>query len=94
LDSAEHGREATLICPTCGSDLFEYDDEDPEGQATVTCASCGLRLTRDELIEENAANLDAHAKELAEEAIGASVKGFQRSLREAFKGSKNNIELK
>ncbi len=93
--SAEHRREVTLVCPTCGSDQFEYDEEEmeAEAEAIVTCAGCGLHLTRDELIEENAANLEAHAKEVAEEAIGESVKDFQRSLRVAFRGSKN-IELK
>jgi len=46
-------------------------------------------MTQDDLIRENSENLEAHAAEMADEAIKESVKQFNKSLRDAFKGNKN-----
>lgn len=86
-------RQVGLRCPTCGSDQFSYSEEEDDGGSTVTCAECGRQLTRDELIHENSENLEAHAVEIANEAVSESVKQLSKSLRDAFRGNKN-IEFK
>jgi uncharacterized Zn finger protein (UPF0148 family) len=82
-------RQVTLVCPSCGCSQFSHADEGEEDGSIVTCAQCGRRLTRDELLRENSENVEAHAAEMAQEAISDAVKQFNKSLRDAFRGNKN-----
>jgi uncharacterized Zn finger protein (UPF0148 family) len=88
VDDEKRGREVALICPTCGSSQFSYDEEG-DGTSIVTCAECGRETTQDDLVRDNSENLEAHAAEVAEEAISESVRQFNKSLRDAFEGNKD-----
>ena len=46
----------TLQCPDCGSEDFEYTEEDE----MLECVDCGGRLTKDELIAKNAELIERH----------------------------------
>lgn len=89
MNDDELSRQVRLRCSTCGSEQFSYSEEDDDGSSIVTCASCGRQLTRDELLRENSENLEAHAVEIANEAVNESVKHLNKSLQDAFKGNKN-----
>lgn len=69
----KYGRSVSLLCPTCGSDQFKYDDE---GSPEVTCASCGLQTTKDDLIRSNSENIDLHVNEMTDEILKDALKGF------------------
>ncbi|MHB1416290.1 MAG: ECs_2282 family putative zinc-binding protein [Chloroflexota bacterium] len=87
MDEDKYGRSVTLLCSTCGSDQFAFDDE--SDSAAVTCANCGRQTTRDELIRENSENIELHVADIGEEATADSAKKLNKSLRDAFKGNKN-----
>jgi uncharacterized Zn finger protein (UPF0148 family) len=77
-------REVALLCPTCGSNQFRFE----QGSEFVECDSCQRRLQKDELVRENQEAIQEGGRELAREAIGVAQKEFKESLRRAFAGSK------
>lgn len=77
------------MCPTCASSQFETDDGIDESIAVVKCLSCEREFTKDDLIRENAENIDEHISELGTEAM----KEMEKTLKEAFRGSKH-IKIK
>lgn len=87
MDDGKYDRQVKLLCPTCGSDQFSFDDEDEDGP--VKCANCGREMSRDDLIRENTENIEAHVAEIGEEVTADIAKELNKSLRDAFKGSKH-----
>ncbi len=87
MDDSKYERRVTLLCPTCGSDQFAFDDDDES--APVTCSNCGRQTTREALIEENSENIESHVAEIGEEVVADAAKDLNKSLRDAFRGSKN-----
>jgi hypothetical protein len=59
----------------------------------LTCASCDLKLTRDELLRENSENIAEHLDEIKALVKKDITEHLQDSLKKAFKGNKN-IRLK
>ncbi len=78
----KYSRSVRLLCPTCGADQFEYDDED---EGTVKCTSCEREMTRDELTRENEENIQVNVDELKSEI----KKDFEKSIKDIFKKSKS-----
>jgi len=87
MDDEKYNRHVTLLCPTCGSDQFAFDDEDDA--APVTCANCGRQTTREELMSDNSERINHQFAEMGEEVVADSAKELNKSLRDAFKGNKN-----
>ena len=87
MDADKYNRSVSLLCPTCGSSLFEQDDENDE-TALVTCSSCGLETTREELIHANGESIDEHLKEMKEEVVRDLEKELKATLKKAFSGNK------
>lgn len=83
MNAEKHNRTVSLRCPTCGSDQFSDEGAETPEQI-VTCASCGMKLTRDDLIRENSENIDLHVKEMGKEIVD----DFRKELAKAFRGSK------
>jgi uncharacterized Zn finger protein len=79
----KHNRTVVLRCPTCGSDQFSHEGAETPEQI-VTCASCGLKMTRDDLIRANAENIDLHVEEMGKEIAD----DFRKELAKAFRGNK------
>ena len=82
MDSNKYSRTVEMQCPTCGGIEFK-SEEGIESQ--VTCASCGLQLTKDEIRQANGQNIAAHVDEVKREV----VKDVQKAFRDAFKGNRN-----
>ena len=91
MDTSKHERSVPLLCPTCGSDQFAYDDEDEN--VPVTCAQCGREMPRDELMRENSESLDKHVENMGQDVMKDVQQELTKSLRDAFKGNKD-IEFK
>lgn len=83
MDAEKYNRLVNLLCPTCGSDQFSQEDEHSESRP-VTCGSCGLNITRDDLIRANSENIDEHVKEIGKQAVD----DFQKELARVFAGNK------
>ncbi|MNC39633.1 hypothetical protein D3C75_883020 [compost metagenome] len=91
MNSDKYSRSVSMHCPTCGGTSFEGVEESDAG--LLTCASCDLQLTRDELLRENSENVAEHLDEIKALVKKDITKQLQDSLKKAFKGSKN-IRLK
>lgn len=87
MDSSKYDRSVRLLCSTCGSTQFEYDDELDGGP--IRCTGCDRVFTRDELIQENGATIDANLEELSEELAADMQTELENTLRKAFAGSKH-----
>ena len=88
MNNDKYSRNIELRCPTCGGSQFEYDDDIDADHAIVRCIGCDRTMTKDELIKENAENIDEHAKEIGKEAMDDLAKKMKKDLKKAFKGSK------
>lgn len=87
MDADKYARSVKLHCSTCGSTDFEYDQERDDGP--VRCTSCDRVFTRDELIRENGATIDASVDELKREVVTDFQKEMNATLKKAFSGSKS-----
>jgi uncharacterized Zn finger protein len=83
VNPEKHNRTVTLRCPTCGSEYFSHDDAETPEQI-VTCASCGLKITRDDLTHANAENIDLHVKEMGKDIAD----DLRKEIANAFRGNK------
>lgn len=88
MNSDKYSRSVSLLCPTCGSDQFEFEGSE-ETISSAKCSSCGREFTKDELIEENSENISEHVKEMGEEITKDAAKEMRNSLKKALRGSKN-----
>lgn len=83
MDADKYNRTVSLLCPTCGHDQFSHEGESSSNQV-VTCARCGLQLTREELIERNQENIHLNVKDIEKQVVG----DLKAELTKAFRGSK------
>lgn len=82
-DAGKYDRSVELQCPTCGATQFHHDEHDET--APVTCASCGLKISRSELIEANDENITAHVEQMKDEVVA----DVRKQLSDALSGLKN-----
>jgi len=81
-DAGKYDRSVKLQCPTCGATQFHHDEHDEN--ARVICASCGLQISRGELIEANGENISAHVEQMKSEVVA----DVRKQLRDALSGLK------
>lgn len=74
----------SLPCPTCGEEALALNTT----TGLVECPCCGLKLTKEDAIGDNAALLRSKAEELASKVIDAEVRKVRESLRRQFANSK------
>lgn len=89
MDSSKYTRMIEMQCPTCAGSHFSFEGDSEDELAIVTCAACGRRMTRAELRESNSENIEAHAKEIGKQAAQDIADELRKTLKNAFKGSKN-----
>ncbi|RQH02718.1 ECs_2282 family putative zinc-binding protein [Paraburkholderia dinghuensis] len=89
MDSSKYNRQISMICPTCGGTDFSVPSESDDPSVPVTCRKCSRVMLRDELIELNSENIEAHQKEIVEQVKKDITKGINDAIRNAFKGNKN-----
>ncbi len=82
-----HQRTISLQCPTCGGTDFENGAID-DPTALLECTTCHRTSTREQLIQDNAENIEIQKRELAQQAIGNLKNDFEKKIRDAFRGSK------
>lgn len=84
MEASKYDRTIPLTCPTCGATDFAQTEDNK----FFTCASCGRKITKDELINENSENIQEHAGEVARQAIPDLERELKKTLQNAFKNSK------
>lgn len=73
----DYSRSITLQCSTCGGGDFEHDgDEGP-----VHCVGCNRNYTREELIRENGARIEAEVDEVKSEVLSDVRKEFGKIFK-------------
>jgi len=82
-------RTVTLLCPTCGGSDMESKGEAHQESELLKCNSCGLELSRDELMNANQENINVNIDEMKQEAVKEAKSELEKMLKNAFKGSKN-----
>ena len=88
MDVEKYNREIGAVCPTCGATHFKFDQGVDETIEMVECASCGRKMTKDELLNENSENISEHINEIGKEIVDDLAKDFKRSLQKALRGNK------
>lgn len=66
-----------MLCSTCGGHEFEYQT----GDGPIRCTGCDRVFTRDELVRENGARIEAEVQELG----GEAVEEIRKEIKKAFK---------
>ena len=74
---SDYDRSIRMQCPTCGSETFEHEADNPH----VRCARCGLEITKDELRDANAGRIEAEADALKSELLKDVKADFARMLK-------------
>lgn len=80
-------RKVTLLCPLCGNDQFESNDEELEelhhenDDVRVRCSDCGSEYTKQELIDSNAVIIDNAVDEIAQDAVKELKKELKKAMR-------------
>jgi len=86
MESEKYNRSVSLLCPTCGNGEFEYDEDDLD--RGIKCLSCGRIFSRDELVEENGAIIEANVEAIGEEFMKDAAGELRAMLQKTFRGSK------
>jgi len=78
-----YDRSVPLNCPTCGGTDFSGADE------LLTCTGCSLEISREDLVQRNAENIQAHVAELKQEVTADLQKQLKKTLADALRGNKH-----
>lgn len=89
FNTEKYNRSVSLLCPTCGGSQFSHDDADAPAHSLLKCETCGLEISKDDLVRANSENVDEHVKEIGKEVVEDIEKELRDSLKKAFGGSKN-----
>lgn len=81
-NNGKFDRSISMLCPTCGSTQFDLGEN--EASEHITCAMCGLKLTKGELRQANDEHIAAHVEQIKHEVVN----DFRDQLKRAFKGNK------
>ncbi len=77
MDS-KYNRSVTLQCPTCGGKDFATGEDAPE---VKTCAGCNRQFSKDELIRENQASIQANLDDLKKQVTADLTKNLRDALK-------------
>ena len=89
MNSDKLNRSVTLLCPTCENTEMESLDGSHDVSGSFKCNSCGLEITKEDLINANQENINANLDEVKELATKEFKSEFEKILNKAFKSSKN-----
>ena len=77
-----YSRSISLLCPTCASDQFDFDDGVEEEKREYKCQGCGLTTSYQSIMESNSSRIDAEMQALSDEVISDA----EKQLAKAFSG--------
>lgn len=66
-----------MTCPTCGGTEFSHGHDD----APVQCVGCNLTLSRDDLLRENGAQIEAAVNDMTKDIRAEAIREFIAFLK-------------
>ncbi|MFN8846379.1 MAG: hypothetical protein ACK5W9_05975 [Bdellovibrionales bacterium] len=84
MNTEKYSRQISLRCHACGGTRFEYDETIDSDEQIVKCAQCDRETTKRELMNENSENINAHVREVADEAVKDITKELNKTLKRIF----------
>lgn len=78
--SKDYSQSVSMMCSTCGGQDFSFRDEN----GPVRCVECSRLFSREELIRENGALVEAVIDDMKEQVL----KDAGKKLRNIFKKSR------
>lgn len=85
MDESKYNRNVELQCPTCGGSQFEYGEDIDADDAGVRCIGCDRSMTKAELIDANAENINQHVAEIGDDVVRDLQKDLGRIFKRAFR---------
>lgn len=79
----------TLVCPTCTSTKFEFDENLKQDDASPSykCVSCENIISKNDLMQSNSENIEEHQKEIGKKIAAEIAEDLKKSLKKAFRGN-------
>lgn len=81
MNPEKYDRNIELTCPVCGNTQFEFDEATVEEGTPIKCISCGEETTKDQLLRDNAENVDEHVHEVQREVMDDISKEIKKSFK-------------
>lgn len=89
FNADKYNQSVNLVCPTCGGDQFSHDGAEAQTSELMTCGTCSLEISKDDLLRANSENVDEHVKEIGQEVLKDIEKELRDTLKKAFSSSTN-----
>ena len=71
----------SLICPTCASDQFEYDDDLPNDERTYICGDCKEAYSYVEIMESNSEKIQETIDQIGKAVVDDARKQLQKTIK-------------
>ena len=84
-------RQVTMLCPVCGNAQFESLDKrfedlsDAPDEVRLRCSDCGSVFTKEELLRENAEQIDLAVGAIIKDAKGEIEKELEKKVEKKLK---------
>lgn len=79
-----YDKSITMLCPTCASAEFIFDNELDLAVRVYACMSCNHEFSHDAILASNANRVSVEVEQIKKEFID----DVRRDFRKAFKGMK------
>lgn len=89
MNEEKYNRTLEIHCPTCTSTHFKIVGNIDDDFAIMTCASCGLSMTKADLLKANSENTEAHLDEIKKQAIQDIRDKLRNTFKSTLRNSKN-----
>lgn len=76
----EYRRSLELLCPTCASALFDFDETENEAMQECKCVGCGGRFNKEQLMEANASRINSEIENIGKELLDDALSDFKKSF--------------
>lgn len=77
--SKDYSRSVELLCPTCASSAFSFDDSLHEDLRTYACAVCGGTFDHDLIMKSNSERIEAEISAIGEDFLGDAIKKLRKA---------------
>ncbi len=78
---SNYSRQISLMCPTCGSRDFSFDNGVPEESRSYVCTGCELEFSYQEIYDSNQEIISRAIDETKREIMSDVKKKFKRMFK-------------
>ncbi|UWQ32213.1 hypothetical protein K3555_16875 [Leisingera sp. M527] len=77
----DYSRSIAMLCPTCGSDEFSFDNDLTETERTYECTSCGMEFTHEDIMDQNQDTISRAVEGMKKEIVADIRKDFKKIFK-------------